>query len=139
MVRGYEEVICLARYGHVVNHTKSGCWIPGLDCIPTDSLPSYLQSHFGVVRRAVGGIKALGAIAQGTCEAALVPRQFHLRLACDRIQNPMQAMSSLREYLQLSTSGCKHHADWIIASKPVEEAFSYDSRLNLPQMLFCRC
>jgi len=87
----------LAAGGHEVNHSKSECWVPCLDSISTASLPGWLAAHLDKVTRAVGGVKALGTVAQGSYECYLGPWQRRLEPAIARVENVRKGVERLLE------------------------------------------
>ena len=98
------------------------------------SLPQRLASHFGKVTGSVGGAKALGAVAQFRFESQLGPWQRRLEPATQRAAAAAakRAAERLLEHIAASDSEFRLHVAWIICSRSVCEALSYDSQLVPP-------
>ena len=123
--------------GHNLNMIKSEVYLPRLDNIPTDCLPSALQTLLNLLKRSVGGIKCLGSAAEGRMETLLGPFGLSATPANTRLENARQYAQRIEEFIDKSGDDQSLHVAWLHITKSLSRALSYDARLLFPETYNC--
>eukprot|EP00973_Karenia_brevis_P007003 950180-Karenia_brevis.AAC.1 len=95
--RGWQQMeVALAQDGHRLRRAKCKIWVPGLDALSNDVLPSSSVGLTRLVPRSQGGLKMLGTAAQGELETYLGPSYMALEPARERAHRAMNLLSRVQ-------------------------------------------
>ena len=120
----------LAAVGHRMRHTKCSAWAPACDDEEEDDrLPGPLRGLLARRPRARGGFKLLGGAVQGAMEVQITGAEVGMQPAMKRAARAAALANRIREFVVASPVLQAAHLAWLLLSKCVKHALSFDARL----------
>ena len=129
----WEDVVeCLKLDGHSMAIHKTRAYAPGFDDCANDSLPPSLQQLFEVVPRSQDGLPMLGSGANGDAEVLITSTSILLRPVVERAEKAIYLTKRVDEFVASQSDPKNLHIGWLLLTKCVAPALSYDTRLVPP-------
>lgn len=134
-IASHWDCICgtFASDGHLINLVKSEGYLPCMDKVTTEALPTVLRNMFSSICRSIGGIKCLGSAAQGRFESFLGPYQLNVSPALKRLQAALSYGDKITRFVQKSADSYSLQIAWHHAAQSLPRALCHDARLIPPE------